>query len=120
GRLWSAFDSIGTGNPKRANRAALQLHCAQASHGHFHVKKSAGGKLSVAGGVAQGAGASGPPDTTASAKADIVKPCVIPLLKELTYCSLSSWSVSSRPLLEAETGINRATCSHGSRRWFFP
>jgi len=56
----------------------------------------------VAGEVAQGAGESGPPDTTASAKADIVKPCVIPLLKELTYCSLSSWSVSSRPLLVVE------------------
>jgi len=44
----------------------------------------------------------------------------IPLLKELTYCSLSSRSVSSRTLLVVETGINRATCPPGSRRWFFP
>src|SRR5207245_9985564 len=108
----------GTGNPKRANRAALQLHCAQASHGHVHVKKSAGGKLSVAGEVAQGAGMRSA-DTPASAKADIVKPWVIPLLKKLTYCSLSSCSVSSRSLLVVVTDINQGTCSNGSRRWYF-
>jgi hypothetical protein len=39
----------------------------------------------------------------------------IPLLKELTYCSLSSPSVSSRTLLSVGTGIKRATCLRGSR-----
>jgi hypothetical protein len=74
----------------------------------------------MAGEAAQGAGMRGPPDTRTTAKADIIQLAIIPLLKELTYCSLSSRSVSSRTLLVVETGINRATCSRGSRRWFFP
>src|SRR2546429_3317 len=54
--LFRSINSIGTGNPKWANRAALQLYCAQASHGRIVGKKSTGGKLRVAGEMAQGAG----------------------------------------------------------------
>jgi hypothetical protein len=52
--------------------------------------------------VAQGE--RGSPETRASAKAGIRK-LAIPLLKELTYCSFSSQSVSSGTLPVVETGL---------------